>query len=261
MNRLQSAADVLGRTSPAGSVFRALFGILVVTQMAYGKVERLRTPAGTKAIVGLLLGASAADACAARGSARGGALVGSAAALGFTAELAGVATGKPFGHYTYSALLGRKVGGVPVAAAAAWAMMARPAWVVAGLITRRRGARVVAAAGALTAWDVFLDPRMAREGYWTWPGGGRYEGIPASNFAGWLATGAGVFCVWAVIDGDDDPPRDGDGALLLYTWTWVGELVANCFIWKRPRVAAAGGVAMGAFAVPALLARLRPRSS
>ncbi len=241
----------------SNSVFRALFGALVVAQMAYGKVERLRTPAGTKAIVGLLLGASAADAVAARGAARGGALVGSAAAVGFATELVGVATGKPFGHYTYSSLLGRKVGDVPVAATAAWAMMARPAWVVAGLLTRRRAARAVAAAGALTAWDVFLDPRMAREGYWSWPGGGRYEGIPASNFLGWLVTGAGVFGVWAVLDGDDDPLHDGDGALLLYTWTWVGELVANCFIWRRPRVAAAGGLAMGAFAVPALLARSR----
>ena len=112
--------------------FRALFGALVVTQMAYGKVARLRTPAGTKAIVALLLGASSADAVAARGRGRGAALVGSAAALGFAAELVGVATGRPFGHYTYSSQLGRKLGGVPLAAAAAWAMMARPSWVVAG---------------------------------------------------------------------------------------------------------------------------------
>jgi uncharacterized membrane protein len=237
--------------------FRALFGALVATQLVYGKVARLRTPAGTKAIVGLLLGASTADAVGARGAPRGAALVGSAAALGFATELAGVATGRPFGHYTYSSLLGRRVGGVPLAAAAAWAMMARPAGVVAGLISRRREARIALAAGALTAWDVFLDPRMAREGYWTWPGGGRYEGIPASNFLGWLATGAGVFAVWSLIDGDDDPLADGDGALLLYSWTWVGELIANVFIWRRPRVAAAGGAAMGAFAVPALLARRR----
>ena len=65
-----------------------------------------------------------------------------------------------------------------------------------------------------------------------------------------------MFAVWSLIDGDDDPLRDGDGALALYTWTWVGELVANIFIWKRPRVAAAGGAAMGAIAVPALLVRL-----
>jgi uncharacterized membrane protein len=238
-------------------LFGGLFGALVVTQMAYGKIARLRTPVGTKAIVALLLGASTADAVAARGSRRGTALVGSAAALGFATELAGVATGKPFGHYAYSSRLGRKVGGVPLAAAAAWAMMARPAWVVAGLVTPSRVRRVLVAACALTAWDVFLDPRMAREGYWSWPGGGRYEGIPASNFLGWLATSAGVFAVWAVVDGDDDPLHDGDGALALYTWTWVGELVANVFIWRRPRVAAAGGLAMGAVAVPALRARLR----
>ena len=78
---------------------------------------------------------------------------------------------------------------MPLLAAAAWAMMARPAWVVAGRISRRTAARVPLAAGALTAWDVFLDPRMARDGYWSWPGGGRYEGVPASNFAGWFATG------------------------------------------------------------------------
>jgi putative membrane protein len=241
-------------------LFEGLFGALVVTQLAYGRIARLRTPAGTKAIVALLLGASSADAVAARGPRRGGVLVGSAAALGFAAEMAGVATGKPFGHYTYSSQLGRKVGGVPLAATAAWAMMARPAWVVAGLVTRSRVARVAVAAGALTAWDVFLDPRMAREGYWSWPGGGRYEGIPASNFLGWLMTSAGVFAVWAVIDDDDDPFHDGDGALALYVWTWVGELVANLLIWRRPRVAAAGGLAMGAVAVPALRARLRRAS-
>ncbi|HEX8157935.1 MAG TPA: carotenoid biosynthesis protein [Solirubrobacteraceae bacterium] len=235
----------------------ALLGALVVAQLFYGKVARLRTPAGTKAIVGLLLGASSAEAVAARGSLRGGALVGSAAAVGFATELAGVATGKPFGHYSYSDLLGRKVGGVPVAAAAAWAMMARPAWVVAGLVARRGIVRIVIAAWALTAWDLFLDPRMVREGYWIWPGGGRYEGVPASNFLGWLVTGAGMFALWALIDGDDEPAQDGDGALGLYTWTWIGELVANLFIWRRPRVALVGGLAMGTVAVPALLVRLR----
>ncbi len=240
--------------------FGSLFGALVVTQMVYGKVAKLRTPAGTKAIVGLLWGASSADAVAARGPARASALLGSAATLGFATELAGVATGKPFGHYTYSSLLGRKVGGVPLAAAAAWSMMARPSWVVAGLISRRRAARVMLAAGALTAWDVFLDPRMVREGYWSWPQGGRYENVPASNFLGWLVTSAGVFAVWALVDGDDDPLHDGDGALALYTWTWVGELVANVFIWRRPRVALAGAAAMGAFAVPGLLARCHRES-
>ena len=128
---------------------------------------------------------------------------------------------------------------------------------VAGLIDERPRVRVPLAAGALTAWDVFLDPRMAADGYWSWPGGGRYEGIPATNFLGWWLTGLGVFGVWAALDAGERPGEHDDGALALYTWTWLGELFANAALWDRPRVAAAGGTAMGAFAGPALWRRAR----
>ena len=49
-----------------------------------------------------MLAASGAEAVAARGARRGGGAVAAAGAIGFAAELAGVATGRPFGHYTYS---------------------------------------------------------------------------------------------------------------------------------------------------------------
>jgi len=223
---------------------------VAISQIAYGRLPPARLTRATRGIVGLMLAASLAEAAEARGR-RGLGAVGLAATVGFAAELVGVRTGRPFGHYAYSAKLGPRVGGVPVLAAAAWAMMARPAWAVAGLISRRW--RVPLAAGALTAWDVFLDPRMAREGYWSWPGGGRYEGVPASNFLGWFATGTVLFSGWAAL-GDDEPT---DGALTLYAWTWAGEAFANAVLWRRPVVAAAGSAAMGAFAVPALRSRLR----
>jgi putative membrane protein len=238
---------------------RVLLAVLAAAQVAYGRVPGRRAEAATRGIVGLLLATSLTEAVEARGLRRGALPVAAAGGIGFAVEVLGVATGRPFGHYTYSGKLGPRIGGVPLLAGAAWALMARPAWVVAGLLSRRARLRVPLAAGALTAWDVFLDPRMAREGYWSWPGGGRYEGIPASNFLGWLVTGAGVFAVWARLDGDDDPAADGDGALALYLWTWIGESFANAVLWRRPVTAAAGGTAMGAFAVPALRARLRRR--
>jgi uncharacterized membrane protein len=234
--------------------FRALFATLVAAQVAYPRVPRRHLPAVTRGIVGLMLATSVAEAAGARGR-RGARLVAVAGALGFAAELVGVRTGRPFGHYRYGDGLGPKVGGVPLLAAAAWAMMARPAWVVAGLIDARPTARVPLAAGALTAWDVFLDPRMAADGYWAWPEGGRYEGVPASNFLGWFTVAAGVFAVWAALDREaPERARDG-GALALYTWTWVGETFANAVFFRRPVVAAAGGAAMGAFAAPALARR------
>jgi uncharacterized membrane protein len=237
--------------------WKVLFAALVPAQLAYGSLPGRRSDAATRGIVGLLLATSAAEAAAARGPRRGLGLVALAGAVGFAAELAGVATGRPFGHYGYTERLGPRLRGVPLLAAAAWALLARPSWVVAGLLTRRRAVRAVLAAGALTAWDVFLDPRMVREGYWHWPNGGRYEGVPMSNFAGWLVTSGAVFATFALADGRDDPARDGDGALVLYAWTWAGELVANAVLWRRPQVALAGGAAMGMFALPALRARSR----
>jgi putative membrane protein len=226
----------------------------VAAQVAYSYLPERRRPAATRAIVLLLLATSSAETVAARGRRRAGALLGSAAAVGFGAELVGVATGRPFGHYSYGPGLGPQVRGVPLLAAAAWTMMSRPAWVVAGLVDRRPLRRVPLAAGALAAWDVFLDPRMVREGYWTWPAGGWYEGVPAQNFLGWVVTGLVVFSLWAALDRDD--AAGGDGALALYVWTWLGESYASAAVWHRPRVATAGGLAMGAFALPALQRRL-----
>jgi len=224
------------------SAFRALFGALVAAQVAYAYVPERRKAAATRGIVGLMTATSLAEAQGARRP------VVAAGAVGYGAELLGVATGRPFGHYTYSDKLGPKVGGVPLLAGCAWAMMSRPAWAVAGRLSRRRALRVPLAAGALTAWDAFLDPRMARDGYWTWPQGGRYEGIPASNFLGWFAIGLLVFAAWP----GDEP---SEGAFALYLWTWLGETFANAVIWRRPVTAAVGGAAMGAFAVPACVSR------
>ena len=236
-------------------MFRALFATLVAAQVGYSGLPPERRVGATRAIVGLMLATSLAEAAQARGARRGPPAVAAAGAIGFAAEVAGVATGKPFGHYGYGPGLGVQVRGVPLLAAAAWAMMARPAWVVAGLVARTPLARVLCAGAALTAWDVFLDPRMVREGYWTWPGGGRYEDVPASNFLGWFLTGSAVFAVWSLTEDGAPPTAADDGALALYVWTWLGETFAAAAIWRRPRVALAGGLAMGAVAVPALLAR------
>jgi uncharacterized membrane protein len=235
---------------------RVLFGALVAAQIAYPRVPARRLGAATGGLLGLMLATSGAEAVEARGR-RGAALLVAAAGIAHVAELVSVRTGKPFGHYRYTSRLGPLAGGVPLVVGVPWALMARPAWVVAGLIDARPVLRVPLAAGALTAWDVFVDPRMVADGYWEWPAGGAYEGVPLSNFAGWLATGVAVFSVWALVDRDDAPARDGDGALAFYVWTWVGETFANAVFWRRPRVAAAGAIAMGAFAAPALRRRLR----
>jgi putative membrane protein len=82
--------------------------------------------------------------------------------------------------------------------------------------------------------------------------------VPLSNFAGWIVTGGVLFSAWSALPGERS--RAGDEALALYLWTWFSETLANAVVWRRPRVALVGGAAMGAFALPALAARLRAAS-
>jgi uncharacterized membrane protein len=215
------------RTTP----FAALFGALVAAQVAYPRVRPERQSAATAAILWLALASSAAAELHVRSPRRVLALLGSAGSVGLVAELVGTATGWPFGRYRYGT------------------------WRVGGLLSRRPRLRVALSAAALAAWDVFLDPRMVRDGYWEWPGGGRYEGVPASNYVGWLLTASGVFAVWAVVERDSASGDEADGAALRVDVG--GRTFANAVIWRRPRVALAGGTSMAAFAVPALAARLR----
>jgi uncharacterized membrane protein len=96
---------------------------------------------------------------------------------------------------------------------------------------------------------------MVREGYWRWASPGRYEDVPASNYAGWFATGLVIFAVFAAID-PEPADADDDLALGLYAWTWIGEAFANGVLWRRRVPAVAGAVAMGVAALPALRRRL-----
>ncbi|MEV0616272.1 carotenoid biosynthesis protein [Nonomuraea sp. NPDC050404] len=205
----------------------------------------------TGPIVTLLAVCAVAFAAHAWGVRRAVIAFGAAALTGYAAEAVGVLTGFPFGAYRYSDVLWPQVGGVPVVVALAWGGMGLAAYAVAAAVAPAGGwARVCAGAGALTAWDVFLDPQMVRLGLWTWARDGFYRGIPLSNFAGWLLVSALVMLVVGHICGG---ARAGRGLLVLYTVMAVMETVAFAAVFDPPDVlvAAAGGITMGAFAAPA----------
>jgi putative membrane protein len=136
------------------------------------------------------------------------------AAVSFVVSLAfesiGVATGKIYGPYHYSASLGPKfLGLVPLLIPLAWFMMIYPGWVMAGKLvggSRLGGWRipVTAAVGGMivTAWDLVMDPVMVSAGHWVWDGPAStraYFGIPLQNFLGWWLTCAAVYLVFNFI--------------------------------------------------------------
>ena len=195
-------------------------------------------------------------------------------ALGMAAEWAGTRTGFPFGAYRYTGLLRPAAGTVPLVVPLAWAAMGLPGYAVGAALARSRAGRIAAGAVALTAWDLFLDPQMIRSGFWRWAHPGPYEGVPLSNFAGWLLVSAAAMAVFDVLlrtvprpavlelDGPGAGPREPrqitktcPGLLAAYSVMAVMETVGFAAIFHHGRViAAVGALGMG---IPAALAWAR----
>jgi uncharacterized membrane protein len=171
-------------------------------------------------------------------------------------EILSVQTGFPFGVYTYGNQLGLAVFGVPLLVPLCWQMMAHNAATLARLAKPQ--AAVLVAAGALVAWDVYLDPQMVRGGYWIWQrtnGLFVYQGIPLENYAGWFLTALIIFAVyWKLTKPQPFSSITVFEALpiLSFLWTWFGSGLVNIVWWGQPIVGVAGLICMGFFAIPAI---------
>jgi uncharacterized membrane protein len=238
----------------------AALAVMAVAQVASSRAGHLEL--FVSLIVVLLAVASVSFTAVGWGWPRAAAAAAAAFGLGLTAEWAGTRTGFPFGAYHYTGLLRPAAGTVPLVVPLAWAAMGLPGYAVGATLARSRAGRIVVGAIALTAWDLFLDPQMIRNGFWHWGHPGPYQGVPLSNFAGWLLVSA---VLMAVFDGLLSP-RPGQitphhpGLLSTYTVMGVMETVGFAVIFHHGReIALAGALGMGVPAALAWARRIRNR--
>ncbi|MEO5679080.1 MAG: carotenoid biosynthesis protein [Acidimicrobiales bacterium] len=213
-------------------------GLMWLAQVVTPLFGRGHRQGPTTVVVVLLAAAALGATAAAVGWRRAAVAVAAATAVGVAVEAVGTRTGLPFGEYRYTDRLQPQVLGVPVVVALAWAGMGLPAWAVAGRLVRPVAARIVVGSVALTAWDLFLDPQMVAEGFWVWPGGGAYRGIPLPNFAGWLAVSAVLMAVFALVA----PAARSAVAVAAYLLMAVMEVLGFLLFFGDAVVAVVGGV-------------------
>jgi len=241
------------------------FGVLALAQIAIPLTDDRATTEWLSTLVVVAFAATTlALAVAGWDARRAGLALAVVAVLTLVVERVGHTTGFPFGEYDYTGALQPTIGGVPVIVPLAWFAMGVPALEVGRAVARvppgmpdRHGvlaallypvAPVATGALALTAWDLFLDPQMVEEGYWTWAVDGAYEGIPLSNYAGWIAT---ALVVVGVLDRLLPQPATGPWLLALYTWWTVMSTIGFLVFFGRPLVGVVGGIGMGTCAAVA----------
>jgi uncharacterized membrane protein len=249
--------------------------LLVLTAIAYPLTEGAARDAVSWTIVVLGSALSVVHAGLAHGARTA---LGLLILVGVTAvafEAVGLATGFPYGSYTYSDALGPTLLGVPFLVPLAWLMMAWPSWVLAERLARpvrrhrRATVRVLAAAGVFAAWDVVLDPQMVQAGYWTWadpaPGLPGIHTVPLTNLAGWLLAGGVLMALLDLLvarTSVPDAPRVGPAApLLALGWMTLGGALAHAGWLGLPGSAAWGAGLAGVVLLVLFLQERRARAA
>jgi len=148
-------------------------------------------------------------------------------AFAFAIESFGVATGVPYGDFYYGDALGpRAFDLVPLLLPLSYV----PLVVGATAAAWTRGPRLlhIILATLLLVWmDAVLDPGAAFLGFWVWPEGGAYYGVPLSNYIGWLLSGAAATALLLVTGRWSNPPRPAlldSAAIATAFWTGVAAL-------------------------------------
>lgn len=178
-----------------------------------------------------------------------------ASVIGAAAELLGTQTGFPFGHYTYTNLLGAQIAGhVPWLIPPSWYAMALLSYDLARRVTSSTAGIVMTTAIFMVLWDVALDPAMtagAHSGwsFWWFEGGGIFFGMPLVNWAGWLGTSA------VIAYGFEKWLGGMEGEASWAPLLWSVNVAFPVFILFAYGAALAGVLGLVAMAIPLILIR------
>lgn len=151
-----------------------------------------------------------------------------------------VATGFPYGYFSYGEKIGAKIFGlVPWTVMFAWTPILLASYALARrsvggqptahgskLSRGHRWTLAIATAMWTVAFDLVLDAGAVSQGFWSYRDGGVWYDVPFSNFIGWILSGTiGAFILqyFAQWHTRDLPPRAllGSAWLLMLFWTSV----------------------------------------
>ena len=156
--------------------------------------------------------------------------LGALVAYSYAIEYIGVHTGYPYGEFFYGVDLGPTLYGVPLGLPVFFIPLVMNAYLLVSLLLGEKAAsrplRLVRVIAAVLAMDLVLDPGAVALGFWVYPAGGLYYGVPLSNYAGWVLS-----ATVAVVALDVAFSREALLDRLRYTEFMLDDLVSFVILW------------------------------
>ncbi|REE05902.1 carotenoid biosynthesis protein [Marinoscillum furvescens] len=105
--------------------------------------------------------------------------------IGMIVEIVGVQTSFPFGEYSYGAVLGWKVLGVPLLIGINWFMLAYTLGDLAGRTTYPPFIKALLGGAGMALLDFLIEPVAIHLHYWNWAS----TTVPIQNYLAWFIIG------------------------------------------------------------------------
>lgn len=111
--------------------------------------------------------------------------LGAAFSIGMSIEILGVATGFPFGNYSYGEALGPKLAGVPLVIGLNWWLLAYSGLNVSKGFRMNKWIIISLAALFMLVVDILIEQVAHKLDFWYWSN----NEIPLENYLSWFAVG------------------------------------------------------------------------
>lgn len=115
------------------------------------------------------------------------------AIAGFFIEAAGVKTGRVFGTYVYTHILGPKIFNTPIIIGFNWLLLSLCTWELARKFKSKWLPPIVKGAIFMTAIDVLMEPVAIKTKMWIWP-----DGITLQNYLAWFVSSLFMMLILSV---------------------------------------------------------------
>ena len=114
------------------------------------------------------------------------------AAIGIFIEVFGVSTGKIFGAYSYSEILGPKILNVPLIIAINWLILVYGAYYIVSYFFKYPLLRLAMGGLLLVVFDLIMEPVAIELNMWTWDAGTP----PLQNYIVWFVAGVAMMSLF-----------------------------------------------------------------